>query len=116
MGINFLLHTTGEALAFICFACLAVSAIRWRAVRRKDTLVAVDLFLFGIILREYAVWRYDAYAWAAESAPHYFSTISRVFMLAGATIFVRRLVRDRHGEWVAPALLLVAFLVALFVL
>lgn len=116
MSIKFFLHTTGEALAFLCLCGLAASAFRWRRARRKDLLIAFDLVLIGLLLREYAVWHFEAFSWADGSAPLYYTTVSRAFLIAGAAVFIRGAVKDRFGEWVTPALIAVAFVIALVVL
>lgn len=116
MTIKFLLHTTGEALACLCAAGLTAVYFRWRNALRKDFMAAFALVMLGIILREYAVWRYDTVAWAEDSEPLYFVTISRLFLIGGAAVYIRGAVKDRWGEWLTPGLIAVAFLIALVVL
>lgn len=116
MSIQFLLHTTGEALSFLCVAGLVAVCLRWRTARRKDFMVAFALVLIGLILREYAVWRFDAVSWDVGSKPLYYTTVSRVFLIVGAAVFIRGAVKERFGEWITPALIALAFLIALTVL
>jgi hypothetical protein len=116
VNIRFYLHNIGEALFFLCAAGIVSSIVRWRSAKRKDFLIAVDLIMFGIMLREYAVWRYDAFSWADDSIPLYITTVSRAFMLSGGALFIRAGLKDRFGEWVTPALIAAAFVIAFTVL
>lgn len=116
MSIKFALHTVGEALACLCAFGLVAVYFRWPTATRRDFMSAFAMVMCGIILREYAVWRYDVIAWAEDSEPLYYVTASRVLLITGAAIYIRGAVRHRWGEWVTPALIGVAFLIALVVL
>lgn len=116
MNIKFWLHTFGEALACLCVVGLVACWFRWRTAARRDFLTAFALVMFGVILREYAVWKYDAVSWGDDSEPLYFVTVSRVFLIAGAAVYIRGAIKHRWGEWVTPTLIAVAFFIALVVL
>lgn len=97
MIAEFFLRNTSELLAFLCFAGLGATLIRWRVAKRRDYLAAFAMFLIGTLIREAVIWQYGPIGWPSE-ALHY-SAAGRATQIAGSVIFVRAALWESCGEW-----------------
>ncbi len=115
--VRLFLHTLGEMIGFLAFCGLVSAFFRWRNAERKEFVVAFGLVMIGIILREYAIWKYDAITWVEAPDPLYVLTVGKAFLLSGALLYIWGTARKKKMGWiVVPLVTLFGFVVARFVI